>query len=148
MKSNRLVALTLICFFSISVVEAEQNTYKPARVVYDVSSANAKELENILDRASLLQRVYGNDPFESSIVLVIHEHAIPFFTRIYENRHKEIYQRAKSLVVAEVIQFRICRTSAKMQGFAAKDFDSYIKLVPMADAEIVKLQNEGYSYLK
>jgi len=49
--------------------------------------------------------------------------------------------------MGEVIQFRLCQASAKMQGYSRRDFEDFIKLVPMADAEIVRLQHGGYAYL-
>lgn len=147
MKRLQTLTVIFISLWSIALHSTEMQ-YKPARVVYDVSSHHAEELKNILDRASFLQRVYGNDPFESSIVIIIHEHAIPFFTNGKKNINKEFNDRASSLTAGEIIQFRVCQASAKMQGFTGKDFDDYIKLVPMADAEIVKLQNAGYAYLK
>lgn len=148
MNRIRLVAVALSCLFCIALYADERVHYKPARVVYDVSSARVEELKNILDRASFLQRVYGNDPFESAIVIIIHDQAIPFFTNGHKNTDKVLNERANSLATGEIIQFRVCQASAKMQGYTRKDFDQYIRLVPMADAEIIKLQNDGYAYLK
>jgi intracellular sulfur oxidation DsrE/DsrF family protein len=34
-----------------------------------------------------------------------------------------------------------------MQGYGRGDFEGFIELVPMADAEIVRLQSDGYAYL-
>lgn len=148
MRKLRVIFVYLLCAMLTPVAYAEKLDYKPSRVVYDVADNDAVEIKHILDRVSLLQNVYGNDPFESSIVLVIHEQAIPFFTKNGNNRHKEIEERAASLATGEIIQFRVCRTSARMQNLTEKDFNSFIKLVPMADAEIIKLQNDGYAYMK
>ena len=125
----------------------EQTGYKPDKVAYDVSSQNASDINNILDRVGLLQKIYGSDPFESSIVIVIHEGAIPLFSKSKNRKFRKILERAKSLTHAEVIQFRVCQASAKMQGLGKKDFDNFIQLVPMADAELIKLQQAGYAYL-
>jgi hypothetical protein len=35
-----------------------------------------------------------------------------------------------------------------MQGYKSTDFPSFVKVVPMADAEIVMLQQQGYAYLR
>ena len=148
MSNMKVILLTLLYMISCMAWANDKSGYLPARVVYDLASRHTEEITNILDRASMLQNVYSNDPFESSIIIVIHEQAIPFFVSDKKSKHRAIEQRAASLVTAEIIQFRICRASAKMQGLTAKDFNSYIKLVPMADAEIIRLQNEGYAYLK
>ena len=146
---NKYSIVLLLMMFLISSFQAQADSlqYKPSKVVYDVTSDNVHELENILDRASMLQNVYGNDPFESSIVLVIHEGAIKYFTRD-KTGQTNIERRAASLAAGDIIQFRVCRTSAKMQGIYQKDFNNFIQLVHMADAEIIKLQQQGFSYLR
>ena len=144
--------LCLIFFFllNVSVIPpllAEQH-YQPNKVVYDVSSENVAGLNNILDRASLLQRVYGNDPFESSIIIVLHEGVIPLFANTGKKSNPDLIRRAKNLTMGDVIQFRLCRASAKQQGFKPTNFKKFISLVPMADAEIIKLQHKGFAYLR
>lgn len=146
------VVALLVVLLNLPAMATEQSghasTYTPTKAVYDVASASAFDIKHILDRVSLLQRLYGDDPFEASIILVIHEGALPLFTKTHQNKHMDIVKRARGLSYGEVIQFRICQASAKMQGLARKDFDDFIKLVPMADAEIIKLQHEGYAYMK
>jgi intracellular sulfur oxidation DsrE/DsrF family protein len=135
----------LLALLVSTAATAEPAAYAPARVVYDVSSSNPKALQNILDRVSMLQNLYGSDPFEASIVIVLHEGAIPKFSR---RGDVQLRDRARSLALGEIIRFRLCAASAKMQGYAAKDFEEFIAMVPMADAEIVKLQQAGYAYLR
>lgn len=137
--------LYFVIFSAVTFALQASESYQPSKVVYDLSSDNAVEIMHILDRVSLLQKVYGNDPFDSSIVLVIHEKAIPFFTK--QNR-QDIERRAASLATGEIIQFRICRASASMQQLSDRDFHKFIQLVPMADAEIIRLQGAGYAYLR
>jgi intracellular sulfur oxidation DsrE/DsrF family protein len=58
-------------------------------------------------------------------------------------------QRAQSLTVAGPVEFRMCRVAAKGHGYDPEDIHGFVKLVPMADAEIVKLQQEGgYAYMR
>lgn len=142
-----LLLLLVITSLSLPVTSFGQKTYAPAKVIYDVSSANPAQLNAILDRVSLLQRVYGNDTFEASIIIVVHEGAIPLFAR-GNKTHASLMQRAASLVLDDIIQFRLCLASARMQGFKDNDFYAFAQMVPMADAEIVELQNKGYAYLR
>ena len=46
--------------------------------------------------------------------------------------------RAQSLSVANVVEFRMCKASAHMQGLAPKDIHGFVKMVPMVDAGIVR----------
>jgi len=119
----------------------------PSKVVYDVTTADPDELNRLLDRVSLLQIMYGNDPFDASIVMVAHEGAISLFARS-DDKNAQLMQRAQSLTVGEIIEFRLCGASARIQGFEGSDFHGFVTMVPMADAEIVQLQQNGYAYLR
>jgi len=131
------------------VAEESTITYKPQKVLYDVTSGDEKKINNILDRASLLNKLYNNDPFDASIVIIIHGQAIPLFTRAFFEKYKNTMHRAHNLAVGSRIEYRMCQASAKIQGFNPGDIHGFVKMVPMADAEIAKLQNEeGYAYIR
>ncbi|HSH30875.1 MAG TPA: hypothetical protein VK971_13285, partial [Thiohalobacter sp.] len=53
--------------------------YAPHKVVYDISVGSVEQFEGVLDRASYLNNLYGADPFDASIVLVLHGNEIHFF---------------------------------------------------------------------
>lgn len=149
MKSGilRTVALLLAGLAGASFA-GEPPAYAPGKVVYDVSSPDAVEVQRILDRASLLQDLYGSDPLEASIVMVLHEGAIPLFATGDREAHAALQDRARGLALGEIIRFRVCRASARMQGLGEGDFPAFAAMVPMADAEIVRLQGAGYAYLR
>lgn len=143
------IVLYLFLLSPISMSAEPQNPYAPAKVVYDLSSENPVILGNIMDRVSLLQNIYDNNPFEASIVIVIHEAAIPLFK--VNNKHNKILylmDRARSLTMGDIIQFKICEASARMQKISESDLHDFISMVPMADAEIISLQHSGYAYLR
>jgi uncharacterized protein len=123
-------------------------TYAKHKVVYDVAVDSPKRLENVLDRASYLSLLYEADPFDSKIVLVLHGDEIPLFAIRNYGRHQELVKRAQSLTVGGVIEIRMCLAAAKRRGFKPEDIHGFISMVPMADAEIVKLQAEGYAYMQ
>jgi len=145
MRHLLLTLLLVVAAQPVSAIGAE--TYAPAKVVYDVASPDPKHLRNILNRVSLLQNLFASDPFAASIVIVLHEGAIPLFARQQARYQKELVDRARDLATGEVIRFRLCQASARLQGFTPKDFDHFIELVPMADAEIIRLQHADYAYL-
>jgi len=125
MKPQRLLSILLFLSLLCSGVAAAQSEYRPSKFVYDISSADSDQLHHLLDRAGLLQIMYGNDPFEASIVLVVHEGAIPLFASA-KGGHKHLIQRAESLTAGEVIEFRLCSASARLQGFDAADFPEFV----------------------
>lgn len=129
--------------------KAEIYDYAPQKVLYDVSARGTEDFSSVLDRVSYLNNLYGADPFEASIVVVLHGDEIPLFAIKNHDKYHQLMQRAQSLTVAGPIEFRMCRVAAKAHGYDPGDIHGFVKLVPMADAEIVKLQREGgYAYMR
>jgi hypothetical protein len=128
---------------------AEKINYSPQKVLYDVSAANIDSFRHVLDRVSYLNNIYHADPFEASIVLVLHGNEIPFFAVANYDKYKDLMERARSLTIAGPIEFRMCRVAAEGHGFKPEDIHGFVKVVPMADAEIIRLQQEeGYAYMR
>lgn len=129
--------------------KAEDIAYKPQKVVYDVSVSSVSAITNVLNRVSYLNTIYQADPFESSIVVVLHGNEIPFFAIKNYAKYKDIMARAESLVNSGNIEFRMCKLAAQGHGFKPEDIHGFVKIVPMADAEIVRLQREEkHAYMR
>jgi hypothetical protein len=122
--------------------------YSGQKVVYDTTTGSEEGIISVLDRASYLSVLNGADPFENKIVIVLHGDAIPFFAIKNTGRYKDLMARAQSLTVGGVIEFRMCKLAAQSQGFKPKDIHGFVSMVPMGDAEIIRLQQEGYSYMR
>jgi intracellular sulfur oxidation DsrE/DsrF family protein len=123
--------------------------YQPQKVLYDLTSGNEQAIINILDRVSYLGTLYESDPFDMAVVIVVHGDAVPFFARKNYGKYRDTVARAQSLTVGNGIEFRMCQAAARLQGLAPGDIHGFITMVPMADAEIVRLQREeGYAYLQ
>ncbi|MGD2082053.1 MAG: DsrE family protein [Chromatiales bacterium] len=123
--------------------------YAPSKVVYDVSVGDLQTFQRVLDRASYLNNIYHADPFGTSIVLVLHGDEIPFFAIENYGKYEDLMIRAHSLTVGGTIKFRMCRVAAKDHGYDPEDIHGFVEIVPMADAEIVRLQREeGYAYMQ
>jgi len=127
--------------------ELERN-YASSKAVYDVDTGDAAAFGRVLDRVSYLNKIYEADPFDSSLVIVVHGEAIALFGIRDFDRHRALMERAQSLTRSGPIEFRICRADAAMRGYAPSDLHGFAQMVPMADAEIVRLQNEGYAYMR
>ena len=122
--------------------------YRPQKVVYEVSVDSVEAFSRVLDRVSYLNNIYAADPFEESIVLVLHGDEIPFFAVSNVDRYHDLMERARSLTLAGPIEFRMCRVAARGHGLEPGDINGFVKVVPMADAEIIRLQQEqGYAYM-
>jgi uncharacterized protein len=131
-----------------SATEINQE-YSGQKVVYDTTTGSLEGLVSVLDRASLISKLNGGNPLDTRIVIMIHGQSIPFFASKNFSKYKDLMIRANSLSIGDVIEFRMCRASAKLQGYTAKDIQGFVKMVPMADAEIVRLQQEeGFAYMR
>ena len=57
--------------------------------------------------------------------------------------------RAQSLGLDGIIKYRVCRAAARGHGFEPEDIHGFVEFVPMADAEIVRLQQEeAHAYMR
>ncbi len=122
--------------------------YAKQKVVFDTTTGSVEELTSVLDRTSQLSMLNDADPFDSKIVIVLHGDAIPFFAVKNYAKYKALMERAQSLSVGGIIEFRMCKLAARSLGFMPKDIHGFVSMVPMADAEIVRLQHEGYAYMR
>ena len=123
--------------------------YQPQRVVYDVAASGIEEFSRVLDRASFLKNIYHANPFDTSIVLVLHGDEIPLFAIESYDQHKELMTRARSLGLDGIIEYRMCGVAARQHGLEPEDIHGFVEIVPMADAEIVRLQQEeGHVYMR
>ncbi|MGD9000823.1 MAG: DsrE family protein [Granulosicoccaceae bacterium] len=122
--------------------------YKKQKVVYDLTADTIESLSNIFSRAGFLSKLNGDDPFDTKIVIVIHGDAIPFFSISSTKKYRKLMELAYSQTLNETVEFRMCQASARLRGFAASDIHGFVTMVPMADAEIVRLQKAGYAYMR
>ena len=128
--------------------KAVEKGYGKQKVVYDVSVKSVAQLENVLDRASFLSALNDADPFDSKIVIVLHGDEISFFAIRNYPKYRDLMLRAQSLTVGGIIDIRMCRVSAHRRGFEPQDIHGFIAMVPMADAEIIDLQKQGFAYMQ
>jgi len=159
MYKSTLVAITLLISIS-TIVFADNNApwgrgiltpteYKPQKVVYDVTTGKLETMDHVLDRASYLSTITGADPFDQSIVLVLHGSSIKFFAIENIDKYSTIVARAQSLVSGEVLKLKMCKLAAEAQGYKPEDIHGFVELVPMGDAEIIRLQyEERHAYMQ
>lgn len=128
--------------------KAVEKTYSKQKVVYDVSVKTVAQLENVLDRASYLSALNDADPFDSKIVIVLHGDEIGFFAIRNYAKYRELMVRAQSLTVGGIIDIRMCGVAAHRRDFEPSDIHGFVTMVPMADAEIIELQKQGFAYMQ
>lgn len=123
--------------------------YKPQKVVYDVHVNSVKQVESVLDRTSHLSKITGADPFDQSIILVLHGEEIHYFATKNYDQYKDLVNRAQSLVESDALKIRMCKIAAASKGYQENDIHGFIEMVPMGDAEIIRLQyEEDHAYMQ
>ncbi len=156
---SRLIVLVFALYLPAAAASADaaapwgqarvvEKTYSKQKVVYDVAVKTVAQLENVLDRASYLSALNDADPFDSKIVIVLHGDEIGFFALRNFDKYRELMVRAQSLTVGGIIDMRMCRVSAHRRGFEPADIHGFVTMVPMADAEIIDLQKQGFAYMQ
>ena len=82
-------------------------------------------------------------------MVVLHGNEIPFFAIKNYAEYKDLMNRAQSLSLSGNIRFRMCKVAAQGHGFKPEDIHGFVEMVPMADAEIIRLQREEhYAYMQ
>ena len=155
------IFLLILCFLSLQTVAIAETAppwgrakltdtqYKPQKVVFDVTTASIGALTSVVDRASYLSKITGADPFDSSIVLVVHGSAVPFFAIRNTAKYHDLMNRVNSLVSSGFIKVKMCKIAAASYGLKPRDVHGFVEMVPMGDAEIVRLQNEeDHAYMR
>lgn len=159
MRCSKILLVLCLSLSASLVVAAEEppwghakvtpTEYQPMKVVYDVTTGDAGELAHVLDRVSYLSNITGADPFEQSIVIVLHGSSPGLFAIKNYDKYKDLQTRAQSLTVGDIIHIRMCKLAAEGQGLKPQDIQGFVELVPMGDAEIVRLQFEDkHAYMQ
>jgi intracellular sulfur oxidation DsrE/DsrF family protein len=123
-------------------------TYAKQKVVYDVAVASEAAMRSVISRAQLLAGLNGSDPFDTKVVIVLHGNEIPYFAIRNFFEYQDLMRRAQSATQSGIVEFRMCHLAAEGFGLKSEDIQGFVTMVPMADAEIVRLQQEGYAYMR
>jgi intracellular sulfur oxidation DsrE/DsrF family protein len=125
--------------------------YAPAKAVFEMYLDDPAKLGSALYwvRAllnPLLEAPYGYAPEELRIVVVLHGTEIVTVARNNEARYQDVVERMR-YYASLGIAFKVCGEAAADYGYAPKDFQDFIEVVPNAIAELVHWQQQGYSII-
>ncbi len=153
---RRLFAASLalwLGFFPPAHAEGRHVTppYAPAKAVFEIYLDDPAKLGSALYwvRAllnPLVEAPYNYAPEDLSIVVVIHGTEIVTVAKKNEAKYRDVVERMRyyaSLGVA----FKVCGEAAADYGYAAKDFQDFVEIVPNAITELVHWQQQGYAVI-
>jgi intracellular sulfur oxidation DsrE/DsrF family protein len=123
--------------------------YAPAKAVFDIYLDDPAKLGSALYwvRAllnPLLDAPYSYAPEDLSIVVVIHGTEIVTLAKKNQARYQDVVQRMRYYTSLGVT-FKVCGDAAADYGYAPKDFQDFVEIVPNAITELVHWQQQGYA---
>jgi len=125
--------------------------YDPAKVMFEfylddphkIGSALywVRSLSNTLEAAP-----YNYPPDDLNIIVVIHGTEIVTLAKKNEAKYQEAVDRMRYFAGLGV-SFKVCGQAAEDYGYALKDFQDFVEVVPNAITELAHWQQQGYALI-
>ena len=150
-----LVALMGLCFGLSAAVQAAgkwvATPYAPAKVMFEFYLDDPQKIGSALfwirSLMNPLQAApYSYSPEDLSIVVVIHGTEIVTVATRNEAKYQESVDRMRYYADLGV-SFKVCGQAAEDFGYAVKDFQDFIEVVPNAITELAHWQQLGYALI-
>lgn len=151
-----LSSLLLFCLSLFVLAEDKANyvqtPYKEPKVVFEFYFDNPEKINSALYWLRsyinpLIEEPYNYAPEFMDIKVIIHGTEIVTLAKKNYKKYKTAVERMKYYQQLGV-EFRVCALAAKDFDYTAKDFQSFVKIVPSAIIEIGHWQQEGYAIIK
>ena len=125
--------------------------YAPAKVVFEFYLDDPQKIGSALFWVrslmnSLQAAPYNYSPEDLSIVVVIHGTEIVTVAKKNEAKYQEAVDRMRYYADLGV-SFKVCGHAAEDYGYAVKDFQNFIEVVPNAITELAHWQQRGYALI-
>lgn len=125
--------------------------YAPAKVMFEFYLDDPQKIGSALYWVrslmnSLLESPYNYSPEDLSIVVVIHGTEIVTVAKKNEAKYQEAVDRMRYYADLGV-SFKVCGQAAEDYGYAVKDFQDFIEVVPNAITELAHWQQQGYALI-
>jgi uncharacterized protein len=154
MKSFLVALIGLCLVFSAQVQAAGKwvaTPYAPAKAVFEFYLDNPQKIDSALYWVRSLmnplqEAPYNYSPEDLSIVIVIHGTEIVTVAKQNEAKYQEAVDRMRYYADLGVV-FRVCGQAAEDYGYALKDFQDFIEVVPNAITELAHWQQQGYALI-
>lgn len=135
MKNLKFITLILLVF--VSVLSARASDYK---VVFDLTSDNQKLWDTLLNNVENVRKELGA---KTEIEVVVHGNGLGLLLS------KTNFQKARiAKQSSEGIKFLACENTMKRKNVNKTDLYEFVGTVPAGLAEIIRKQQEGWSYVK
>ncbi len=125
--------------------------YAPAKVMFEFYLDDPEKIGSALYWVRSLMNPlqgapYNYSPEDLSIVIVIHGTEIVTVAKKNETKYQEVVDRMRYYADLGV-SFKVCGQAAEDFGYAVKDFQDFIEVVPNAITELAHWQQQGYALI-
>lgn len=150
-----LSLLVVMCLGIVAPAQAAgkwvDTPYAPAKVMFEFYLDHPQKIGSALYwvRAlmnPLLAAPYNYSPEDQKIVIVIHGTEIVTVAKKNEVKYQEVVDRMRYYADLGVT-FKVCGLAAEEYGYAVKDFQDFIEVVPSAITELAHWQQQGYALI-
>lgn len=131
-----LVNLVLLCLFSTMVLAQE----KPIKIVFDVTSNDAKVHESAMRHMKLMAKSYPDSKFE----MVMYSGAYGMVVKGESTVSEDMEALAKN----KNVDFVVCQASLNRHKVEASQLVAGVRAVPDGILEIIRKQEKGWGYIK
>lgn len=116
------------------------------RYFIDIAVQDEQQLKTLFDHAKQVHLAQPT-PNEQPIVLVLHgPETLSFDLKHYE-QHQQIIDLAAQLDAFNIIDIKMCSAAIGHYNLTPEQIPPFIELVPLAEQEIQRLQQQGYQSL-
>lgn len=152
------LALTLLILLGSNVLSPAlaagkwvATPYAPAKVVFDFYLDDPQKINSALYWVRSLinpqqEAPYNYPPEDMNIVVVIHGTEIVTVATKNATKYHEAVDRMRYYADLGV-SFKVCGQAAEDFGYAVKDFQDFIEVVPNAITELAHWQQQGYALI-
>jgi intracellular sulfur oxidation DsrE/DsrF family protein len=96
---------------------------------------------------TLVDEPYALAPEFMNVIVLIHGTEIVTLAKKNYDKYKTAVQRMRYYEQLGV-EFRVCGDAADDYGYTAKDFHSFVKIIPSAIVELAHWQTQGYAVIR
>jgi len=115
---------------------------KVHRVVFDVSVNEAESYKTLLRNIANLKKAFGPENVE--IEVVAYSKGLDLFL----SKDPELVKGINSLATEGGVELAACSNTVKARNVAVSDLPEKAKVIDSGVAELVRRQEEGWSYIK
>jgi intracellular sulfur oxidation DsrE/DsrF family protein len=128
-----------------------QTPYQPPKVLFEFYLDHPQKIGSALYWVRSLMNPltdapYNYPPEDFSVVVVLHGTEIVTVAAKNEAKYQEAVDRMRYYADLGV-KFKVCGQAAEDYGYALKDFQPFVEVVPNAITELAHWQQQGYALI-